>query len=253
MTDAPQSDIVLRITPPTPEAERLWKKLLEVAAEFGEDSEWTLVGGLMVQLLAYEHGAESRPTTDIDLLGDARRRPSGTRSLAETLDELGAEMAIPPSTDPRSGYKFELDGEIIEVLGPDGLKSEPKTIGEYESIQIDGGTQALQRTEKVLVSVSGGPPITVRRPTLLGAILLKARALDRVKVKEAEHRQDLIRLLSFVEDPRGLAKAGDLTSNQKKWLRRIEDELRWDDPAVRELFDFATLERAQAAYELLRA
>lgn len=206
------ADTVVQITPPTPEANRLWQKLLKVAAEFGENAEWALVGGLMVQLLAYEHGAESRPTTDIDLLGDARQRPSGTQTLAETLDALGAEMATPPSTDPRSGYKFKLDGETIEVLGPDGLRSDPQTIGTFETIQIDGGTQALQRTVKVLVSVSGGTPTTVRRPTLLGAILLKARALDRVKAKEDEHRQDLIRLLSFVEDPRGLASAGGLTS-----------------------------------------
>ena len=193
-----------------------------------------------MQLLAYEYGAESRPTTDIDVLGNARRRPSGPRTLAQMLDDLGADMAIPPSTNPRSGYKFELDGEVIEVLGPDGLRDQPQTIGSFESIQIDGGTQALQRTEKVLVSVSGGSPITVRRPTLLGAILLKARALDRVKAKRAEHRQDLIRLLSFVEDPRDLASAGELTGNQKNWLRRIEDDLRWDDPS---LSDFSTQRR----------
>ena len=60
----------------------------------------------MVQLLAYDYGAESRPTTDIDVLGNARRRPSGTRTLAQILDDLGADMAIPPSTNPRSGYKF---------------------------------------------------------------------------------------------------------------------------------------------------
>lgn len=252
-TSSSQPDKVVRITPPTDEANHLWQKVVELAAEFGEDREWALVGGLMVQLLAYEHGAESRPTTDIDILADARSRPSMTRTLAKTLDGLGAEMATPPSTDPLSGYQFELDGQVIEVLGPDGLRSDPQTLGNYESIQVDGGTQALQRTEKVAVSVSGAPAIVVRRPTLLGAILLKARALARIKAKEAEHRQDLIRLLSFVEDPRGLALAGGLTDNQRQWLQRIKSDLCWDDAEVRQLFDPAALEQARAAYELLTA
>lgn len=252
-TPAAQPPEVVQISPPTEEGERLWVRLGRIAAELGEDEGWVLVGGLMVQLLAYENGARSRPTTDIDLLANARTLPSMTNQVAETLKRLGAEMAMPPATDLRLGYQFELDGETIEVLGPDGLRSDPKTLENYESIQIDGGTQALQRAEKVSVSIAGGDPVTIRRPTLLGAILLKARALDRVRAKEAEHRQDLIRLLSFVDDPRGLVAAGGLTKKQKKWLHRIEGDLRWEEPEVRSLFDREILDRARAAYELLIA
>ena len=83
---------VVRVSPPTAEAERTWRKLVELASEFADSEDWCLVGGLMVQLFAYEHESASRPTTDIDILGDARERPSGTRWLAEKLRGLGASL-----------------------------------------------------------------------------------------------------------------------------------------------------------------
>jgi hypothetical protein len=176
---------VIRIDPPDEEAKGLWNKVADLAREFGPDESWCLVGGLMVQLHAYEHDAAPRPTSDIDVLGDARRRPSITERLSTTLDRLGAKLAQPPVTDPTLGYQFELDGQTIEVLGPDGLRGHPRTLGDYETIKVDGGTQALRRTEKVRISIAGGSPTEIRRPTLLGAILLKARALKKARKKIA--------------------------------------------------------------------
>ncbi len=53
-----------------------------------------------------------------------------------------------------------------------------------------------------MVSLDGGEPVAVRRPNLLGAILIKARVL--VKKRDGKYesdRQDLIRLLTYVDDP----------------------------------------------------
>jgi hypothetical protein len=44
----------IAIDPPTPEATRLWRKALELAAAFGAEESWSLIGGLMVQLHAYQ-------------------------------------------------------------------------------------------------------------------------------------------------------------------------------------------------------
>lgn len=63
----------------------------------------------------------------------------------------------------------------------------------------------------------------------------------------------MIRLLSFVEDPRALAKAGGLKKSEKKWLRNVESLLAFDDPALTEAFARSELERAEQAYQLLLA
>ena len=43
----------------------------------------------MVQIHAFERGSGSRPTTDVDVLGDSRRRPPMTARIAEILVEQG--------------------------------------------------------------------------------------------------------------------------------------------------------------------
>jgi hypothetical protein len=203
----------------------------------------------MVQLHGHEHGDDLRPTVDIDLLGAARKPPAMTQQIAELLAARGAEVATPPRSDPQLGYRFELDGEIVEILGPDGLKDDPKTLAGLTTFQVAGGTQALRRTEVILVSLADAPPVPVRRPSLLGAILIKARVVAKQrKEKFASDREDLIRLLSYVEDPRRLAGEEQLKSSEKRWLRDVEELLDFGGAAP---VPAVGLERAQQAFRLL--
>lgn len=243
---------IIPIDPLTPEAQRLWSMALDLARALDAERDWSLIGGLMVQLHGFERGDVLRPTVDIDILGAARKPPAMTEEIASLLVEKGAEVAMPPRSNPGVGYRFELDGEIVEILGPDGLKSDPKTLDGLTTLQVSGGTQALRRTEGVLVSLNGSPPVAMRRPTLLGAILIKARVVaKRRKEKFDSDRQDLIRLLSYVEDPRGLAREEQMTSSERKWLRNIETLLDFGDPIFAALFPVAVLKRAHQAFQLL--
>lgn len=233
---------------------------LTLAQALGTEREWSLIGGLMVQLHGFEHDDDLRPTVDIDLLGGARKPPAVTEQIASLLAERGAEIAMPPRSKPETGYRFELEGEVVEVLGPDGLKNDPKTLPGLTTFQVSGGTQALRRTEVVLVSLSGSAPVAVRRPSLLGAILIKARVVaKRRKEKFDSDRQDLIRLLSYAEDPRALARDQKMKSSEKRWLREVEGDLNFGlfptaglFPAA-DLFPASALERAQQAFQLLCA
>lgn len=241
---------IVHIDPATAEGRQLWKRALELAAEFGTDQPWALVGGLMVQLHAFEHGADSRLTTDIDFLGDSRLRPAMTVRMAEMLDERGAEMAMPPRGNESLGYRFEIDGSVVEILGSDGVRRDPKTLGNYRTIQVPGGTQALARAEIVGISLDGAEPVAVKRPNLLGAILIKARAVEKRRDKFESDRQDLIRLLTFVEDPRALA--GELKKSERKWLRKIDPLLGFESAgSLNELFEPEELAAAVSAYRLL--
>jgi len=245
---------VVSIEPATPEAKRLWALALSLARDLGAEREWSLIGGLMVQLHGLERDDDLRPTTDIDLLGAARKPPAMTEQIASLLIEQGAEVATPPRSQPSLGYRFHLHGETVEILGPDGLRVDPKTTGKLRTFQVSGGSQALKRTEVVLVRLENSPAVAVRRPTLLGAILIKSRVLaKRRKEKFHSDRQDLIRLLGYVEDPRALAREEQLTATERKWLRNVISHLDFDDPALSAVFPADVLEEARQAFQLLSA
>jgi hypothetical protein len=217
----------------------LWREIGELVAVLPKD--WVLIGGLMVQLHALEHGhVDLRVTDDVDLLGQAR--PQGALSrIDEVLHDQDFEMEM---SDP-DGYawRYTRDGLIVDVLAPDGFRNPPK-LGGVKALGVPGGQQALSRAEKVRVTVDG-ETFELRRPTLLGAILIKARSLVRHRDPEAQ-REDLLRLLSLVDDPR--TTAADLRGNERKWLRAIEGRLAFDEPAA---LDRRVVRRASQAYRLL--
>lgn len=245
------ADDVINITTPTQEAQRLWAKAVELAEAFGADESWTLIGGLMVQLHGFERGSPGRPTEDIDVLGDSRQRPSMTVKISKVLAERGGEIAMPPVGAEDLGYKFEIDGEIVEVLGSEGVRGDPMTVGKYTTFKVPGGTQALRRTEVVEVSVAGGPATKIRRPSLLGAILIKARVVAKKRKKFESDRQDTIRLLGYVQDARSIAETEALKKSERKWLHEIEGLLDFDDASLLNLFPEADIGRARQAFQLL--
>ncbi len=251
---APGDPAVIYIEAPSEGSKRLWGRAIEIARALGEGTRWTLIGGLMVQLHAFEHQSDSRLTDDIDVLGDSRQRPSMTQRIAEMLQERGGEMRMPPLSNEDLGYQFDLDGEIVEVLGTEGVKADPKTIGKYTTFKVPGGTQALNRSEVVMVKMEGEPAVAMRRPSLLGAILIKARVIAKErKEKFDSDRQDFVRLLSLMDDPRTLADEGELKKTEKKWLRDIEEKVGFSEPPISDLFSPETLARAEQAFRLLIA
>lgn len=191
----------IEIDPANQDARRLWETIGRIAHELKDIDGWCLVGGLTVQLFAYEHGQAARPTADVDILADARDRPSKTEVVAGKLQELGAAISEPTGLDRDTSYGFELDGELVEVLGPDGLRRKPKTVGNLETIEIPGGTQALKDTEVVEIVVADGRPVSIRRPTLVAALLLKARAVP-AHARPDDQLRDIVQLLGFIDDPR---------------------------------------------------
>jgi hypothetical protein len=133
-----------------------------------------------------------RVTTDIDVLANARARPSGTTWATQRLEEMGATLTAVDGLDGHRGFRSGQDDQIIDVLAPGGLGKAARRAGKLETIQIPGGTQALERTEIVEIVVDRVSS-QVRRPTLLGAVLLKGRAL-LVHSRPEDQREDLITL-----------------------------------------------------------
>lgn len=219
---------------------KLWAALGELAAWL--PGEWVLIGGLMVQLHALEHGVRDvRPTRDIDILGQAR--PQGAlSSIDAALRGEGFEL-IGPGLDGHA-HRYERDGLTVNVLAPDGIQPPPNLGTGMKAIGVPGGSQALSRAETVTVTVEGGS-FELPRPTLLGAVLIKARSL-MVHSDPETQREDLLRLLALIEDPR--QTAADLRKTERKWLRDAEPRLNPSGPSP---LDLETIRRARLAYRLL--
>ncbi len=88
------------------------------------------------------------------------------------------------------GYRYTRGDTILDPLVPEGLerqRTQPLTTSRNRpALPIDGGNQALLRVERLPVHV-GGRSGHVRRPTLLGALVLKAAAFV-TDSRDPEHR-----------------------------------------------------------------
>lgn len=232
--------IEIDLVPADDDSERLWSGVCELAELL--PAGWILVGGLMVQTHAIEHGAyDVRATADVDVLGQAR--PQGPlRAIDKALRDEGFEAAGPD----RDGYahRYTRDRLVVDVLAPDGVHPPPELGGGRIAIGIPGGSQALARQEEVTLRLAERE-FRLRRPTLLGAILIKARSL-LVHHDPDTQREDLLLLLSLAADPR--AMAGDLRKSERRWLRDAEDALAFDRPAV---IDADRRRRARLTFRLL--
>lgn len=222
------------------ESRKLWKAVGELVDRL--PGGWVLIGGLMVQLHALERGiVDVRPTRDIDVLGQAR--PQGSlRAIDEALRAEGFEPTGPDLDG--FAHRYERSDLLVDLLAPDGLNPPPDLGGGVKAVGVPGGSQALKRSEIVTVSVDGNE-FELRRPTLLGAILIKARSIMRHTDPESQ-REDLLRLLALVKDPRRMA--ADLKNSERKWLRQAEDRLRFDGVT---LLDDVTVRNARFAYRIL--
>lgn len=223
-----------------PQTVALWTAVGELVEQL--PGQWVLIGGLMVQLHALEHGVtDVRPTGDIDVLGQARPQ-SALRSIDTALRDEGFDL-VGPDLDGYA-HRYERDGLIVDVLAPDGIKPPPDLGTGFKAIGVPGGSQALARSETVTVTVSGHS-FELRRPMLLGAVLIKARSL-MVHSDPETQREDLLRLLALIEDPRKMA--ADLRNTERQWLRVTEQRLNLSRPSQ---LDAETMRRAELAYRLL--
>lgn len=239
---------VIVIDPVDPSTTALWTTVAKIARPLEQQEvRWCLVGGLMVALFAIESGQAPRVTTDIDLLGDARQQPSGTESLSRHLERLGATLHEVGGFDREKGFRFEVDGQVVDVLAPEGLGRPALTKRPLRSIEIPGGSQALQRRELVEIVVRE-ERASLFRPTLLGAILLKARSL-KVHDRPKDQRQDLITLLGLMTDPRPARET--MTQAEVKWLRVVDGALHLDDAELDAIVEPVHLRIARAAYRRL--
>lgn len=207
---------MIELAPRDESEQALWAATLDLA-DLLDGLPWTLVGAQMVMLHAFEAGeTPGRTTGDLDLLFDVRAYIGATAEASRRLLIAGF-TETGPSPDGVA-HRFSRGVVVVDVLAPEGLgeRTSRATIAGGRTVQVPGGSQALERTEIVDVRL-GGRVGRLPRPSLLGAILLKARAVGAAPDEAAKHRGDLAFLLGLADDPRSLVVA--LQKAERTWLR----------------------------------
>lgn len=197
------------VMPAMPPAQRAgWHALMDLHDRM--PTGWTLVGGQMVHLHCAERGRfPSRPTDDVDAAVDVR---ADSRALA-TFTGVLRELGFRPDGASWQGYehRWVLGPAAVDVLIPRGLRQTSRarrTITGTETIETYGAQQAVDRSERVEVEV-GGRQGSVRRPTLLGALVGKAAAIRiAVDPDAVRHIHDFAVLTTLIRPGDAVHTAG---------------------------------------------
>ena len=177
-----------------------WPQCFELAQALPA-SNWTLVGGLMVQLHAAVAGMEvTRPTSDVDILLHVETGSLTAGELNETLRALGYTLQT-SINDDAPAHRFVRGTEQIDVMVADhGVSKPPLLLGRRKVFRVPAGTQALQRTVHCRIHTGEGA-VTVSIPNTLGALVLKGAAYREDSREARRHLDDAAVLAATLQDP----------------------------------------------------
>jgi hypothetical protein len=164
------------------------------------DHGWTLVGGQLVHLHCAERDyTPTRPTDDIDTVIDVRAETAMLQIFTTTLTDLGFTTGGISAEGVQ--HRWVRGEAVLDVLLPDGIgeRSASRTgVTGSPTISAPGGTQALRRSTSLSVTVEGRRGY-VRRPDLVGALVVKAAAHAAVgDPAKGRHRLDFATLAALV-------------------------------------------------------
>lgn len=193
----------VELAPMPAHQQEMWATLLDF--EEGDPPPWVLVGGQMTALHLAENGITAhRATDDGDMVVGVWTRRDALRSTTSYLIASGFAES---RTSDGYGYRFVRGRTTIDVLVPEGLERQsryPTTSSGRPGLAADGSNQALTRAERLPISLDGRAGY-VRRPTVLGSLVVKARAWVVDSRNPDRHAQDLIALSEVaLRDPRSV-------------------------------------------------
>jgi hypothetical protein len=213
---------------------------------------WTLIGGLMVLVHCMENDAPyTRPTDDADIAVNVFTHRNAIALLTRELRDAGFTDQTPPALpgDRQLSYRWVLDDVHVDVAVPpkaNDQDDQPTAVTGRPAVELVATQQALRRTQRVAINVADRRG-NLRRPDLLGAIVIKAAAAVADRRDPDRHRQDLVTLADILAfTGRHTEYAPQMRPKDRDRLRRAQGVIRqrqWRaarDPAA-----------AQAAFQYL--
>lgn len=193
-----------------------WHALFEVHERL--PAGWAVVGGQMVQSHCWERGSTSaRPTNDADTVLDVRAHP--TMLLRFTTVLRDCEFVADGQSFEGHQHRWVRGEAQIDVLIPRFLgerASSRRGITGGTTLAAPGAQGAVDRARVVKVRVNGRDG-AVLRPTLQGALLAKAAAVEIPGDDHTRHLVDIATLGSLVS--RRDRVATDVTETERRRIR----------------------------------
>ena len=167
----------------------------------------------MVQLHGIAAGLPVvRPTNDVDVLLHVETGRGRAAQVAAALEGLGYRLR--PSIDVRVGtaHRFVRDGAVVDLVTTEADRSvvdmvaadhaPPRSLERfrgYDLVQVAGGTQALRRTVRAELEITGSTRTAISVPDAFGALILKAAAHKGDTRDRERHLSDAAVLLACVD------------------------------------------------------
>jgi hypothetical protein len=190
-----------RILIPTPTHgwDHPWPNVFEVARVFATTN-WTLVGGAMVQAHALAHSVTlTRPTEDIDMLLHVEVVVGVPQQAANALESVLNYRLQEPLDRDGPAYRFTRGADRIDVMSPDHARPAP-LLHRHPMFAIEGGKQALDRTMTLAVQAAPDETIELSVPDELGALVLKGAAYISDTRDRDRHLFDAAALAACITD-----------------------------------------------------
>lgn len=199
-----------------------WRTVIELCGVPGA-REWTLVGGLMVDIHARRANIwMARPTDDVDVLVDIA---SNRSSLAEARAILW-QMGFTLSANEQHAYRFiHEDGRKVDVMVADHLPSRmTPRLDRRPAFEATAGEQAIRRREIYRLTFDGGVAVDIGVPNVLGALVAKGAAWLVDRRDRTRHLDDAAVLLACIADASQLDFDG-MSTNDRKRIGAIIEQL----------------------------
>ncbi len=165
---------------------------------------WTLIGGLMVQITCLQHGVTAiRATVDADIVvGVFTHRHALTVFTSQLRDRDFADVTPSPlgGEDPLA-YRWRRGDVLVDVTVPPKVNDQtrpPRASGGRSAVELPATQQALRRTQRMPVRLATGDEGHLRRPDLLGAVVIKSEAAVMDRREPERHREDLVVLADIM-------------------------------------------------------
>ncbi len=197
--DGPQ---VWKVSAPSGGVQPPWPQLIEIVQAIPH-TQWTLVGGLMVQLHAAYAGVQvTRTTRDVDMILHIETGAATFSGVQHELERLGYALREPIGKGLVHRFsRGDREAETIDVMVADHLppKRHPKILGR-NVFAVPGGTSALNTTVNCEVDTAVGA-VMLSIPDVLGALVLKGAAYIEDNRDRERHIDDAAILACAVTDP----------------------------------------------------
>lgn len=202
MTPDADGQQVWQMSAPSDGVQPPWPQMIEIVQAIPH-TQWTLVGGLMVQLHAAYAGVQvNRTTRDVDMILHIETGAATFSGVQHELERLGYALREPIGKGPIHRFsRGDRQAETIDVMVADHLspKRLPKILGR-SVFAVPGGTSALNKAVNCEVNTAVGV-VMLSIPDVLGALVLKGAAYVEDSRDRERHIDDAAILACALTDP----------------------------------------------------